>query len=415
MSEYIGTPQRVDSITVADDSSPPQAGEINPGIEANRDQILWLEQKMGQSFAKFSARNFVPSDYSTAISGRSDARATALSATEDAFLIAQRNFSEENTVRICISRDGFGWALYISSAAPLAEAREIGAIAADRSVSPGYLILGWSGTLGTSSGQGQRIDVHGPDGPNTALRAGLFSATNYKAGCVLGSRAYLFGGVAGANGSPQAGAQPRVVTATRAGNFLDWTTAPGGTVFTGSNDFARNWVIAHGNGIVLAFVGNENTLPLKTYIRVDEVNNLVENIELPGTGLCNCNAVFWKGKFWAFVSEGFDLANVQIFSSANGRSWDLVATTTALGGAGAAFAEGDVIGFFTGRSTADQLDLQSLMVSFDGVEWSKMPVSCAQYTAAIVSTNYRTAVLRDRIASQKDKTDNLRISLGGLL
>ena len=414
MSEYIGTPQRPDSITLADDSSPPQAGEINPGIEANRDFILWLEQKMGQSFSKFSARNFVPASFISALAnGSTQAKCTAINANNDVFCAALRsaNVSPDSQI-IVTTRDGFGWQnIGVAGNLDVVDNREVGALAFR---SDGYLILACSAGEGPSPvGQGQRIYVSGPDGVfDYVLRAGLSNNTSYRGACFVGDRAYAFGCTRSMFTTPIAGASTRVVTSTFAGGFKDWTTAPGGSSFTGGNADSRVWKPCVGsNGIVLATQGLASTDG--RYIRVDANTNQVVEGNLPLSDGQWCNFVWWKNRFWAFQTPDVFTSLVKLYSSVDGLTWEFV-TDIESPIAYNAFAEGECMGLLSGVIPGPGAYKQrTLYITFDGITWTAMPVSASTAFSHIVSTRDRTMALST--ISMTPPTDvNMRVSLGGL-
>lgn len=413
MSSYTGTPQRANTITLADDGSPPQAASINPGIEANRDFCLWLEQTMAQSFARFSMKNFAPSNFGAAVDAQYATTATAIGACTELFILSLRNTTNYDEVSLATTRDGMGWRVRKTITMPHADNREYGALAIR---DDGWVIAGMAGKDDSAANQGTRIDVLNPSGTlNTTART-VSSTTNYKQACFMpNGRAYCFG-----NGSPLTGGAvlvsgtTRVVTATEGGSFLDWTTPPGGAAFTGSMAEGGDLFVAQLGNVAIACRGIGASDD--GYIHVDGAANIVSQLTMPaGASYASCNFTVWQNKFWCFKSTGIPAAGVEIYSSLDGVSWTLVTTlANVIGGAVNAVAEGGALMFLSGIAAGQPVDALVAHVSFDGSTWQRLPVTGSSASKCVASTAFRSALLASRSDTYAARPNNLRISLGGL-
>lgn len=414
MSSYEGTPQRATAISLADDGSRPNAGSINSGIVANRNYILWLDREMGRVFSRFSARNFVASDFSQiaevaqpspATPPDPNAYVTALCSNSEFFYVAVRlpSVAAGNTTYIAKTRDGIGWQIQRDISAPLANNLHHRALAVR---SDGWVVAGMgSSVLG---GAGQRIDVVNQlNTVNTNPRAGLSSATNYTAACFIADRCYCFGGTEYGAGlyNVDPGASARVVSASQAGSFLDWATPTGGAL-GGNLVAAQAWRVATKGTIAVAV-----TPGVSEVVRVDGVTNSITQPSVPGVGTITSNVVSWAGKFW--IAKAEETGAATIFSSDDGSNWNYVSSLPVFAAVRMLVAEQQTLlafeasegGLFTGSHS-----------SIDGVEWVRTALSTRLDALPLVaSTESRSAFLRVQFKSYSSSPSNLRFSLGGLL
>lgn len=414
MSSYAGTPQRSNSISLADDGSPPQAGSINPGIVANRDHILWIEQAMAQGFAKFSAKNFVPSDMSAAVAGGggSSAQITALAANPEHFVAAVRSGLDLDQVHIVLTRDGFGWSSRRVLSMPAAASREVGALAMR---ADGWIVAALSGKNASSGNQGAELWVINPTNVLNNATRGVSTATNYKAAAFVGDRCYAIGTATGIDSSGGAipGGTTRVVTASEAGLFVDWTTPVGGGGFIGGPGGAGNWHAA-ALGSKCIFHQGLNASDAG-YVLCDATTNTVAQFTFPGSGFYLCPVVAWNGRFWSFETIGANGPTVNVYASTDGVSWGLTSTISIPGGAGGiTLAEAGALVLFSAVPGGSVAGARTAYASFDGITFDALPVSYGGGAQVFASTAQRSAILLSRTALYEQNRTNLRISLGGL-
>lgn len=419
MTTYVGEPVLATSITLLDDGFPPVAGEMNPGIAATWDGVLWLNRELSRAFSRFSAKNFISANFAASTKINPDVpngmtKALALAASNEFFYLVVRDGDTPDVSSFVRTRDGVGWGVRGTISLPLASNREHAALAARPSAVSGqqeWIIAGHAAR--GSGGAGQRIDVISPTGlVNTATRSALSALTNYSAACFAGDRAYMFGAQPTFDGVAVPGNSGRVVSATLAGGFLDWANATGG-VLGSALQSATAWRCAVKGDIVVA-VSGYGSGATDEYVRVDATTNVVAQPTLPSTASdqVNTNVVVWAGKFWIAKVNVADGTN--IYSSIDGYQWVL---------------ESSLPGFFISMLVAEQSTLLAFenfspltgtgdgsFQTVDGVAWERTALSTMLIsTARTASTALRSAFLRFPDYSYAELPANFRVSLGGLL
>lgn len=416
MALYEGNPVFANGITLPDDGVPPQAGEINPGLEGCWDAALWLKREISRAFSRFSAKNFVNSNYTLALQVNptdipsADTKPTALAASSEWFYLALRDGTAPDSVSVVRTRDGFGWGIRASVALTVASNREYGAIAAKSADALGateWLVLAHSAR--GSGGAGQRIDVVSPAGVvNTGTRGALSNSCNYAAAAFVGERVYAFGATTTFDGVAVGANAARVVSASVAGSCLDWAT-PSGGVLSGNLALATGWRVAVNGTIAVATVPQSDD-----YVRVDSVTNTVTQLTLPSTDgdITNSNPVVWGGKFWlAKVKVG---VGTYIYSSPDGYSWEVASALPGVFIAALAAEQSILVAFESFNPIAKTGD--GSYQTIDGVAWDRTALSTQLIaTAQVASTASRSAVLRFVDVPYLNMPSNLRVSLGGLL
>lgn len=421
MAIYDGQPIFANGITLADDGVPPQAGEINPGVEACWDAALWLKRELSRAFSRFSAKNFLNSNFAAATkTNPSDlpnalTKILALAASDYYFYITVRDGDSPDFSTFVRTRDGIGWGVRASVSLPIANNREHAAIAARPSATTDvqeWIIAGHSAR--GSGGAGQRIDVVNPAGTvNTATRGALSALTNYSAACFAGDRAYMFGAQPTFDGVAVPGNSGRVVSATLAGNFLDWANATGG-ILGGTLQSAAFWRCAVLGNIVVAVCGSGSGAT-DEYVRVDATTNVVTQPTLPNVGSdqLNTNVVVWNGKFWVGKIDLLTGTGTNLYSSTDGAQWVLESTVPGIIAMLVA-EQSTLLAFENFNPIASTGD--GSFQTVDGITWERTALSTMLITTArTASTKLRSAFLRFPDYSYAQLPANLRISLGGLL
>lgn len=406
--QYPGSPIRYDSIQIADDASQPSAGEINPGIVANRNHILWLEMMQNRAFSSFSGRNFAPSDFRyaaqvplTAVPAVGPVRMHGIGANTGYFFAALRDANiGVNSSFICATRDGAEWTRYSTLTLSQASGLQHSAVAVSED---GWVVLGCAHDTGNA---GQRIDVVSPAHiVDQATRATLGSLTNWRAAVFTANRAYVFGGRSALDDSTGSN-YARVASATKASGLTDWAHPTGGTLATALMG-ANSWAVAtDGVRRVVAFATGGL---FSSCLSVDELTNVVSEVPFPMHFVRG--VAYWRGLFWCSVYEP-DLGDpARIYSSVDGITWSYRSTVGDVSQSGLVVVGDSMMSF-----DADG-DVKGAWVTFDGDVWSSgsVTMSATPGRSIVAKTGSRTAVLTRPGINHLIDPSALRISLGGLL
>lgn len=417
-SNYAGIPTYPELFQLADDGVPPNASEVNVGLEALADRTAWLRREMGRAFSRFSARNFVSCRFSAAtevlggvepVVPEADARAAGFAADSEYFYLALRfPGTSADLTYVVKTRDGLGWSSVATLASVGANLREYAALA---SRGDGWFIAGMSTIL--AGGAGQRIDVVNPIGAkNVAVRTSLLNATNYSAAEFAADRAYCFGGLATMNNGNEPGNSARVVSASLAGEFVDWGNPTGGAI-GGALSSARRWRTAVLGSLIVATCPESSSSEI---VRVDASTNTVTQPTIAGAGVVASNPVVWGGRFWIAKYDAASPGSAASFySSADGANWAYESTLT---------GRGDL---FITMLLAEQQTLLAFeasgggiytgsYASVDGAVWERTALSTRlDGLQMCASTAHRSAFFRQQWERYGVLPNNMRISLGGLL
>lgn len=433
MGTYLGQPQKATSITVADDGTPPQAGQINPALEACWDGVLYVDAKIDtqipalaltvqQQMGIQAASNFLPADVSR-VTATPDPWVNCIAASATRFVASMEQL-ELGVCQVAVSLDGQGWVVIDQfTTAPGPSPRAIGILDYPLgTVNDCYIVVG--GAYPDSTDQpGKSIKVLRPGaaGFSAATTTALAANTNYGACVFAGSRCYLFGGcVDFTGGAKVAGHEARIVSAQASDNYLIWNTATNG-LFPGGNELQTvdRWDVATLGTVVVGMP--IDFFSKSTYVVVNATTNTVTTATFPAGAGRNAGLTVWRGKFWHTRHRDGTASNtLDVYSSTDGVTWTLETTLLAVAGR-ALVTVGDMLVAIARPSPILGGNITSPVGAFytlDGDTWSSLPTSfyvdnLACHTAC--STGSRAAFLTKAGVRWSQSRGNLRVSMGGIV